>query len=226
MDNNLHIAIIMDGNRRYAKENGMLPHKGHTLAIDVFKKLVEEGKNIGLSAMTFYAFSTENWKRSKSEVKHLMMLLESCLTDYIDDLKQNKIQLRHLGRKDRLPARLTGLLQKAEEETIHDAEMIVNLAIDYGARDEIIRAAQRLAEIHPLSGWSEEAFEQCLDTAGLPPVDILVRPGGEQRISNFLLWQCAYSEFFFEPFYFPEFTPEKLHDIIVRFHNRNRRFGS
>lgn len=226
MENPKHIAIIMDGNRRWAKREGLSALKGHEKAIEVLKTLIEEGKQIGLKAMTFYCFSTENWKRSKTEVSHLMWLLEKYLKEYVDDLKQNRIQLRHIGRKDRLPKALIALLRDAENETAEDSEMILQLAIDYGGRDEIVRSFQKMAAEIPAEEWTEEQLDSFLDTAGVPVVDMMVRTSGEIRLSNYLIWQCAYSEFFFEEFYFPEFSPDRLHSLIESFRSRKRRFGS
>lgn len=221
-----HIAFIMDGNRRFAKREGIATYKGHEAGIQAFLKLVEEGKKISLKAMTFYGFSTENWKRSKDEVSFLMKLFHKYLKDYVDQLQANNIQLRHAGRKDRLPQSLVALLQETEKDTSANDEMILTLCLDYGGRDEIVRSFQNMAQDLSPEQWSEETLEQYLDTAGTPPIDIMVRTSGEHRLSNFLIWQCAYSEYFFEPFYFPEFTPERLHDLISRFHERGRRFGA
>lgn len=221
-----HIAIIMDGNRRYAQKMGMPKLKGHEVGLETFKKLVEAGRKMGLQAMTFYCFSTENWKRSKTEVSYLMKLLESAIKDYVDELRANQIQLVHLGRKDRLPRPLVALLQEASQQTKDGTKMKLNLAIDYGGRDELMRAFGKMQQQLPEDQWSESALEPFLDTAESPPLDIFIRTSGEYRLSNFLMWQSAYSELFFEDVFFPEFTPDHLADVIDRFYKRQRRYGT
>lgn len=221
-----HVAIIMDGNRRYAQKMGWPSLKGHEAGFQNFKELVRVGRKMGLKAMTFYCFSTENWNRSKTEVNYLMRLLHSSIVQYVDELQKNQIQLVHLGRKDRLPKRLIALLQNASEKTAYQSEMILNLAIDYGSRDELLRAFSALAQDTPSEEWTEELVEAHLDTHLSPPLDIFIRTSGEYRVSNFLLWQASYSEFFFEDLLFPEFTSDHLCHVLERFEKRNRRFGT
>lgn len=219
-----HVAIIMDGNRRWAKERNLPPRDGHQKGINNVKNLIESGHKLGIKTMTFYCFSTENWKRSKMEVSYLMKLFTSYIKDNLQELHQQNVRIRHVGRQDRLPKSLLKVLQEAEAVSRQNQAITVNLAIDYGGRDEILRAAQKIVTQNQ-QPQTEEDFARLLDTAPNSNVDLLIRTSGEKRLSNYLLWELAYAELFFEETYFPDVSVELFEKIIDNYARRNRRIG-
>lgn len=225
-----HIAFIVDGNRRWAKERGLPSFEGHRQGFIRVKELVRTGIDMGVKCLTFFLFSTENWNRSREEVSYLMRLAEQIINDEIESLHKEKVKLVHIGRKDRIPSSLALLIDKGEKLTQNNPGLILNLAVDYGSKDEIVRAIRKVVERVLLgqlqaSAMTEEVFYSCLDTHLSPPVDILIRTSGEMRISNFLLFQIAYAELFFLPCYFPDFGPEELKKVLEEYQKRDRRMG-
>ncbi len=225
-----HIAVIMDGNRRWAKERNLPAAIGHREGEKAFHKLVEVASDIGIKVLTAYAFSVENWKRSTEEVGILMHLFEFYMKEERKYLIQNKIKFRIIGDKSPLPASLIKEFVKTEELTKDFTGMTLNLAVNYGSRMEIITAVRDLAGMVKNGQLKTEEIDEVvisehLMTRGQKDPDLLIRTSGEMRISNFLLWQCAYSEFFFTEAYWPEFTPELFLTAIGEYQRRNRRFG-
>jgi undecaprenyl diphosphate synthase len=217
-----HVAIIMDGNRRWAKRKGVSTFRGHSEGIERSKELVEECLQLAIPYLTVWAFSTENWKRSKREVHYLMCLFERYFSEYAAEFQEKGIRFVHLGRKDRLPKSLARLLLKTETDTQSNRKLTLSLAIDYGGRDEILRAMQKISQ---KGGCSEKSFGVLLDTACLPDPDLIIRTSGEMRLSGFLLWQCAYSELYFTKKCFPEFTKMEFKKALKDFSVRRRNFG-
>lgn len=220
-----HVALIMDGNRRWARKNGIPQLEGHRRGYGQSKVVIEECLALGIKHVTFWAFSTENWKRERKEVDYLMRLLEEKLAEEIDEFNRKGIRFVHLGRKDRVPKSVRELLEKAEEVTKGNQTLTVCMAIDYGGRDEILRALEK-ACAEGKTTWTEADFSLLLDTVGVPDPDFIIRTSGEQRLSGFLLWQCAYSEFLFTDTCFPDFGVEAFHEALEEFQSRQRRFGS
>lgn len=225
-----HIALIMDGNRRWAKSKNLPAELGHREGEKVFHKTVETCNNIGIKVLTAYAFSVENWKRTTEEVGILMRLFEFYMKEERKYLLQNKIKLRIIGNKEGLPLSLQKEFDKTELETSHFNGMTLNLAVNYGSRDEIIDAAKKTAQdFHNgklrLEDLDEKKFSSYLGTRDQCDPDLLIRTSGEMRLSNFLLWQCAYSELLFLNEHWPDFTPQLLLKSILEYQNRNRRFG-
>ena len=196
-----HIAIIMDGNRRWAKERGLDPKLGHKEGADNLKKIAKYANQIGIEYLTVYAFSTENWKRTKEEVGALMLLLQKYVEDFLKDTSKNNIRIKILGDTTRLNEELQKSIQKIVDATADCTGLTLNIAFNYGGRDEIVKAVKKIAkqienkEIR-IEDIDEDLISSSLYTAGQPEPDLLIRPGGEQRISNYLLWQLAYTEFF------------------------------
>lgn len=217
-----HIAIIMDGNGRWAKERGMTRSKGHERGSETVRTLTTECAKLGIRYLTLYAFSTENWRRPKREVDFLMKLLTHYLSKELKTFKANNIRFRAIGDLSSFSAPLQTELARLVAETAHHTGLTQVLALNYGSRDELVRAAREAASIGPIT---EESLENALDTACMPPVDMLIRTGGDLRLSNFLLWQAAYAELFFTPTLWPDFTVEELQEMIAQFHGRERRFG-
>ncbi len=215
-----HIAFIMDGNRRWARERMMLAIEGHRRGGNTLKEMIEACAKREIDAVSFYAFSTENWKRSEEEVAGLLKLLRDFLKKETKFFKEYGLRFVHLGNTEdgMLPEDIVKGLETLEEETAKNTGMSVCIAINYGGRDEILRAVKA-------SGGDTDTFEASLDTAGLPDVDMLIRTSGEQRLSNFLLWQMAYAEFFFVEKAWPAFNATDLDEILASFHARDRRFG-
>ena len=225
-----HIAIIMDGNRRWAKERGLDPKLGHKEGADNLKRIAKYANKIGIQYLTVYAFSTENWKRTKEEVGALMVLLQKYVEDFLNDTSKNNIRIKILGDITRLDEGLQKSIQKIVEATANCTGLTLNIAFNYGGRDEIVKAVKKIAkqvqdkEIS-IEDINEDLVSNSLYTAGQPEPDLLIRPGGEQRISNYLLWQLAYTAFLFIPKYWPDFSEEDLDEAIQIFENRNRKFG-
>lgn len=221
-----HIAIIMDGNRRWAKKRGLPPFKGHQQGYEQFKKIAGHCNKLGVKILTVYAFSLENWKRSKAEVFYMMNLLRKALQEQRDYFRKNKIKLNVIGQIERLPVALKKLIYKTMEETENNKKGILNLAISYGGREEILVAVKKIvAEKTSPSKISEKIFSQYLYTAGQPDPDIVIRTSGEQRLSGFLPWQSVYSELYFSPKLWPDFTEKDLDEAIKEYQDRQRRFG-
>ena len=224
-----HIAVIMDGNGRWAKKRHLPRTAGHSVGAKTFKSICLYANEIGVEYMTFYAFSTENWRRPKEEVDALMKLFTEYLSDSVN-FKDKNIRLKFIGDRSVLSGELQKLMSDAEENSKDCTGLTVNLAINYGGRDEIVHAAREIAKQGKNGGLSPEditadTVENNLYTAGDPPVDLVIRPGGEYRVSNFLIWQLAYSELWFSNVLWPNFKPKHLDEAIESFARRNRRFG-
>ncbi len=225
-----HIAIILDGNGRWARRRGLPRTAGHAAGSENFRKIATYCKNIGVEYLTVYAFSTENWKRPEDEVKTIMRLLRRYLNEAIDTMERDKIRMKIFGDVAGLPQELQELVQKTDEISKHYEGFQANICLNYGGRDEIVHAARRYAEDYAAGKaqgrLSEEQFGGYLYSAGIPDPDLLIRPGGEQRISNFLLWQCAYAEFYFSDVLWPDFGTDELDKAIEAFRRRDRRYGN
>ena len=224
-----HIAIILDGNGRWAKKRGLPRTAGHAAGAETFRRIATYCKNIGVDYLTVYAFSTENWKRPADEVGTIMKLLDKYLREAIATMERDKIKMKVLGDVSALSPSLQAEIARTNEISTHYDGFQANICLNYGGRDEIVRAARRYAEDYAagkVSGeLTEEGFSEYLYSAGMPDPDLLIRPGGELRLSNFLLWQCAYSEFYFTDVLWPDFTPDELDKAIEVFKSRDRRFG-
>ena len=218
-----HVAVIMDGNRRWARQRGLPAFEGHAQGAITFEKLVGKAKKMGIRCLSTWAFSTENWKRSKEEVDKLFSIIEKMAKKYIDRCGEENMRFVHIGRKDRIPETLRNMIIKAEEETKKFTDFYIVLAIDYGGHDELLRAMKKMKEEN--LEITPENVEKSLDTAGLPQIDYIIRTGGEKRLSGFMSWQCAYAELYFTDTYFPAFTPKKFEEAIREFSRRQRRFG-
>lgn len=217
-----HIAIIMDGNGRWARRRAMPRTLGHREGIKSIRKILEATENLGIPYITLYAFSSENWQRPKEEVEELMNLLRNYLKKETEDFIKKGIRLRTIGDIKKLPSDIQSLIADAVEKTASNNKLNLTIALSYGGRDEIIRTANKLKNADEMT---EEMFEKHLDTADLPAVDLLIRTGGEKRISNFLLWQSAYAELYFTETLWPDFGKNDLAAAVEEFKNRERRFG-
>ncbi len=218
-----HIAIIMDGNGRWAKERGLNRTAGHEEGAKVVRAITEHCAKIGVKYLTLYAFSTENWSRPKLEIEFLMKLLEKYLKSEKEVYLKNNIRLKVIGDISKFSSKLQETIGDVEEGTKKCSSLTQVLALNYGSKDEIVRAAKKVAEKN--LEITQESIESNLDTAGLLDVDLLIRTSGEMRISNYLLWQSAYAEMYFTQTYWPEFTTNELDDILLDFGKRERRFG-
>ncbi len=225
-----HIAIIMDGNGRWAKKRKLPRTMGHKAGVETIRRVLKEADKLGVKYMTLYAFSTENWKRPKDEVNALMKLLIQYLRQEINELHKNGVKINVLGDISKLPLECQKEINSSVIKTENNVGITMNIALNYGGRDEIIRATKLIVE-DILSGKikkediDDKIFEEHLYTKGIPDPDIIIRPSGEQRLSNFLLWQCAYSEFWYSDICWPDFKEEDLRKAIYDFQNRDRRFG-
>lgn len=223
MNEQLHIAIIPDGNRRWAKSRVLDPWEGHRKAVENFRSLTQWcHDDPRVNTLTVWCFSTENWKRDKKEIDMLMQLLEEYLEKEQHVFHENKTRLTHSGRTDRIPASLAALLKKVSEDTTSYTENTLNLALDYGGKDEVVRGLRKMTMTPELS---EQDVRDHLDHPELSDIDLIIRTSGEQRTSNFFLWQSAYSEWIFCEKLFPDFTSEDLAGYVDAFSKRNRRFG-
>ena len=225
-----HIGIIMDGNGRWAKKNKVKIAMGHRAGTEALREIIRNSSDIGIEALTLYAFSTENWQRSPTEVDALMGLLLEFFTSEIDELDRKNVRILILGEKDALPSRQRQALGDAETRTHGNTGLKLNIAINYGSRAELTRAARLLAQEvadgrRLPESIDEAAMAEHLFTSGIPDVDLLIRTSGEMRLSNFLLWQCAYAEFVFPEKLWPDFTLADYHDCIAAYQGRNRRYG-
>ena len=233
MENNAlprHIAIIMDGNGRWAKQRGLPRKMGHAAGSETFRRIATYCKNLGVEYLTVYAFSTENWKRSQDEVQAIMALFEKYLHEAIDEMEQDHIRLKILGELGPISPKLRALIARTDEISTHYQGFQANICINYGGRDEIKNAVRAIAqqvkngEIQP-EDITEETIGAHLYTAHMPDPDLIIRPSGEIRTSNFLLWQSAYSEYYFTDVLWPDFKMSDLDAAIDNFNSRNRRFG-
>ncbi len=218
-----HIAIIMDGNGRWAKERGLNRTAGHEEGAKTVRKITSYCAKIGVKYLTLYAFSTENWDRPKLEVEFLMKLLEKYLKSELEVYLKNNIKFKAIGDLDRFSKGLQKTIFETQEKTAHCTGLTQVLALNYGSKNEIIRAIKKLNTQN--LEVTEENLESCLDTSGMGDVDILIRTSGEVRLSNYLLWQNAYAEMFFTQTYWPDFNESELDDILSDFGKRERRFG-
>ena len=225
-----HVAVIMDGNGRWAQKRGLPRTGGHKVGAEVLRKIIEWATHTEIEHLTCYAFSTENWKRPKIEVTFLMTLFSSYLEKEVENLKKNGVRLKIIGDKTGLSKKLQKLIVKAESETANGQNLQLNLAVNYGSQQDITEAVRLIAQ-EVLEGKMNPAEIQVdtitnhLSTAGIPEPDLLIRPGGDFRISNYLLWELAYTEFFFYEKLWPDFTVEDMEQILSDFKNRERRFG-
>ncbi len=219
-----HIAVIMDGNGRWAQQRGLARTQGHREGLDTAKKIVKAAADLEIPYITLYVFSTENWKRTASEVQFLMGLIKKHLHAELAFYAENNIRVKHIGGFDALPVDIQTEIRETEEQTQNYTGTTVQLAINYGGKDEIIRAIKKLNS-DVLETLTEDSFESLLDTGAAPPVDLLIRTGGEKRISNFLLWQTAYAEWFVTDMLWPDFTEEDFKKAVAEYNKRTRRFG-
>lgn len=228
-----HIGIIMDGNGRWAKQRGLKRSEGHKAGANVFRTICDYASEIGIEYLTFYAFSTENWKRPPEEVAAIMDLFR----DYLDEANEREeeneakgLRIKYIGEREGLPEDIIGMIENLERGSADKSTTTVNLAINYGGRNELVHAAKELAkkvkagQLEP-EDITEDDMSANLFTAGIPDPDLVIRPSGELRLSNFLIWQSAYSEFWFSDILWPDFTTDDLDRAILDFCSRNRRFG-
>lgn len=225
-----HIAIIMDGNGRWAKAQGKVRTFGHQAGAETLKTIVRAADKLGVKVISAYAFSTENWKRPVTEVNFIMELLSRYLTSEIEEFNENNVQVRFIGSREGLPEIVNEKMDKAIAATKDNTGIILNLAINYGGQAEIVQAVKNIAAqveagTLKVTDITNEVFENHLYTKGLPAPDLLIRPGGDLRISNFLLWQIAYAEIWTTDVYWPDFLPEHLLQAISAYQGRERRFG-
>ncbi|GMT47997.1 MAG: isoprenyl transferase [bacterium] len=221
-----HVGVIMDGNGRWAKLRGLPRVEGHRKGAERTKELIKAAQEVGIDVLTLYAFSLENWQRPDDEVTTLMELLQLYLTRELKDLIMEGIRFRVIGDREKLPAVIQGIITEIEERTSANKGLTLVIALSYGGRDEILRAVKKAITggVRP-DEISEERFETLLDTSGLPAVDLIIRTSGEKRLSNFLLWQGAYAEFYFTETLWPDFTREEFLCAIQDYQHRERRFG-
>jgi undecaprenyl diphosphate synthase len=225
-----HIAIIMDGNGRWAKERNLPRTMGHKAGIEAIREVVRESSKLGVKYLTLYAFSTENWKRPREEVNALMNLLVDYLRNEFNELHNNNVVINSIGDTSKLPQICQKELKDAYAKTKNNKGLVLNLALNYGGRDDITHAFKEMYKDIKFGKLNEQDINEStisnyLYTAGIPDPDIIVRPSGEQRLSNFLLWQCAYSEFWMSNINWPDFKVVHLHQAILDYQKRNRRFG-
>jgi undecaprenyl diphosphate synthase len=221
-----HIALIPDGNRRWAKEHGLSTMEGHLKGYERVNELARVAQDMGVQAVTVWGFSTENWSREGLEREYLFGLFMRALRVIARQARKRKVRIRHLGRKDRLPAMIIHYLKKLEDSTKHHDQFQLNIALDYGGRDEILRAIRHVIDDGVPSAKLDEAlFSQYLDTQGMTDPDFIIRTSGEQRVSGLLPWQSDYAEFYFTPVYLPDFDEQQFRLAIAEFGRRQRRFG-
>lgn len=217
-----HIAIIMDGNGRWAKKRLLPRVAGHKAGVDTVRTIVRAARDMGLEALTLYAFSSENWKRPEDEVSDLMGLMKRFIASDIDEFVANDVRLKILGDLSRFAPDVRSMVEDAIARTAHNSGVTLAVALNYGAQDEIVRAAKAAAHEGEITA---EAIEAHLDSADMPPLDMVIRTSGEQRLSNFMLWQAAYAEFWFTDVLWPDFTSAHLAEALADFDGRQRRFG-
>ena len=225
-----HIAIIMDGNGRWAQKKGLARNMGHKKGAQTVIDITKAVKELGVQYLTLYAFSTENWKRDQEEVAGLMNLLREYLDKNFEELKKNDVRIIFIGQREMLDADIVLKMEKLEQETLNNKSLVLQVALSYGSRLEIVTAAKKIADLVAkkdimLDDINEEIFSKFLYTSGIPDPDLVIRTSGEQRVSNYLLWQIAYSEFYFTNTLWPDFSKEELSNIIENFKTRERRYG-
>ena len=225
-----HVAIIMDGNGRWAQQHSLQIAMGHQAGVESLREIIRESSDIGINTLSLYAFSTENWQRSAAEVGALMALLLRYFKSEIDELDEKNVRIRILGDKQGLPEQQRDAVIRAEERTKNNTGLNLCIALNYGGRSEILRAAKSLAQqvkdgTLRTDDITEDVFSRELYTAGLPDVDLLIRTSGEQRLSGFLLWQCSYAEFEFPATLWPDFTLDDYHKALEIYRQRDRRYG-
>lgn len=225
-----HVGIILDGNGRWAKKKHMPRNFGHLQGSRVLEQICDDADEIGIKYLTVYVFSTENWKRSAKEVDGLMKILRNYLKDCIKRANKNNMKVRILGKRERLDEDIIKSIDELEKASAGNTGLVFQVALNYGGRDEIVRAVRKLAKDVRDNGLDpdsvdEELFEGYLDTAGVPDPDLIIRTSGEKRISNFLMWQSAYSEFDFPEILWPDFNKNRLIEAVERYNKRDRRFG-
>lgn len=225
-----HVAIIMDGNGRWAKQRNMPRTMGHKAGVETIRRIVKEADRLGIKYITLYAFSTENWKRPKEEVNALMKLLVQYLKSEVAELHKNGVVLKVLGDIEALQKECKKEIEDSIELTKNNTGLVLNVAFNYGGRDEIIKAVKNIvvdvqSEKIDKENINQELFSEYLYTKDSPDPDLIIRPSGEQRISNFLLWQCAYSEFWYSNVNWPDFSEKDLQQAIYDYQNRDRRYG-
>lgn len=221
-----HVALIMDGNGRWAKARGLPRTLGHRAGVQALKRTVEAAPDFGLECLTVFGFSTENWRRPAEEVTELMGLVRAYVESDLERLVREGVRLRIPGRRDGLPADIRRIVEDAEARTAHNGRFLLQVAFNYGGRADIVEAARRFAASGQDPDQLDEAsFEAMLSTAGAPPVDLIVRTSGERRLSNFLLWEAAYAELLFQDVLWPDYGAEALGEAVAAFRARERRFG-
>jgi len=241
-----HIAIVLDGNGRWAKKRALPRTAGHAAGAETFRRIATYCKNIGIEYLTVYAFSTENWKRSQDEISAIMGLLEKYLHESIEKMERDRVKMKFLGDTTVLSPKLQELIKQTEEISKKFEGVQVNICLNYGSRDEILRAVNSLLSAHmknasfptaclqddmathceAIQPLTEETFAKCLYTSEIPDPDLVIRPSGEKRLSNFLLWQSAYSEFYFTDTLWPDFDEKELDKAIIEYQSRERRYGA
>lgn len=222
-----HLGIIMDGNGRWAKTRGLHRLAGHRAGVDNIQPVLEGCVEFGVPMLTIWAFSTENWRRPQTEVQGLIRLLGETIDRQLSDLHREGVRLNHIGRQERLPKRLQKRVQEAIELTQNNTRITLNVAFDYGGRDEIVCAVRRIIQDGvPAEDVTEDLISHYLYTAGLPDPDLIVRTSGEFRVSNFMIWQGAYAEYYITPTYWPDFGKDELYEALQSYARRERRFGA
>ncbi len=221
-----HVAIIMDGNGRWAQARGLPRLAGHRAGVEALRRVIEASVEFGIQYLTVYAFSTENWGRPQDEVEGLMNILEEVIDREVPELHRQGVQIRHLGKMEGLRPELQRKIREAVELTRNNTRLVLNVALNYGGRDEIVQAVRRIiAAGYRPEEVTEALIAQHLYTAGIPDPDLVIRTSGEQRMSNFLLWQAAYAEWYFTPVYWPDFDREEYRKALEEYARRQRRFG-
>lgn len=225
-----HIAVIMDGNRRWAKKHGLPGTAGHKKGAETLQEIVKFANEQGIKYLTLYAFSTENWQRDADEVSALMDLLRQYLNKELKDLQENDVKIVFIGERQMLDSDITDKMSKIEQDTAHNDGLVLCIALSYGSRQEIVATAKKIASMVKrgdikVNDIDTKMFSDMLYTKSIPNPDIVIRTGGEMRVSNYLLWQIAYSELFFSPTLWPDFNAKELEQIIQKFNQRERRYG-
>ncbi len=221
-----HVAIIMDGNGRWAQERGLPRLSGHKAGTENLREVIEACAEFGIKYLTIYAFSTENWNRPEEEIQGLMRIFRTMLDRELNNLHKNGVQLRHIGRLDGIDKKLQQKIQEAIKLTKGNQTLILNVAFNYGGRDEILQAVKNIvANGENIEDLDDDLFSKYLFTAGSPDPDLIIRTSGEFRISNFLIWQGAYAEWYFTPTYWPDFNKEELYQALLAYNERDRRYG-
>lgn len=222
-----HLGVWLDGNRRWAQKKGISTYQGHIQGYKTAKKLCRWCREKGVKILTLYGFSTENWNRPKKEVEYLMKLIERFLSQEMEKLYKEGVKVRIIGQKERLPQSLQRVIKKVEKLTKNNKDYVLNLAVSYGGRWDILQAVQKIIKkSNPRPNITEDEIQNHLSTADFPNPDLIIRPGGEKRLSNFLLWQTAYSEFYFSNKLWPDFSEKDLDRLLKKYARRKRRFGT